>query len=165
MSTFLYPPVSITTLPPVGGATSANQVLEIAELQNINTELDAQSVYLSVMTTDIGEINAKTPMLVGGKVPVISQDQVQTATFVEDQTVSTTPETFVAPAGAFAALIETDENNSVNLRVVMGGVSSPTSGIQYQPGRSEMYQGGSDISYCAESSSGQKISVQWFIKT
>lgn len=37
MSTFLYPPVSVTTLPPLGGATSANQLLEIAELQDINT--------------------------------------------------------------------------------------------------------------------------------
>ena len=36
MSTFLYPPVSVTTLPPLGGATSANQVLEIAELEDIN---------------------------------------------------------------------------------------------------------------------------------
>ena len=33
--TYIYPPVSVTTLPPVGGATAANQVLEIAELQAI----------------------------------------------------------------------------------------------------------------------------------
>lgn len=39
-ATYLYPPVSVTTLPPMGGATSANQVLEIAELASINTKLD-----------------------------------------------------------------------------------------------------------------------------
>jgi hypothetical protein len=49
MATFLYPPVSVTTLPPLGGATSANQLIEIAALQSID---------------------GKTPALVGGKVPV-----------------------------------------------------------------------------------------------
>lgn len=36
MATYLYPAVSVTSLPPLGGATSANQLLEIAELQDIN---------------------------------------------------------------------------------------------------------------------------------
>lgn len=36
MAVYIWPPVSVTTLPPLGGATSANQVLEIAELQDIN---------------------------------------------------------------------------------------------------------------------------------
>lgn len=37
--TYIYPPVTVSTLPPVGGATSANQLLEIAELTNIFNEL------------------------------------------------------------------------------------------------------------------------------
>ena len=36
MATFLYPAVSVTSLPPLGGATSANQLLEITELEAIN---------------------------------------------------------------------------------------------------------------------------------
>lgn len=40
MSVYIFPPVSVTTLPPVGGATSAKQDLQTAELQSINTELD-----------------------------------------------------------------------------------------------------------------------------
>lgn len=144
---------------------------------------------LGQIATDTLSINLKTPALVGGNVPVdtglvqgltdiqlratpvpvsgtvTAISQAQTSTFVEDQTISTAPETFSAPVGAFAALIEADDTNSVNIRVVMGGVSSSTSGIQFQPGRSELYQGGSNISYCAESGSGQKISVQWFIRT
>ena len=90
--------------------------------------------------------------------------KAQTGSFAEDQTVSTTPEAFIAPAGAFACFIETDETNTTNSRVVMGGISSSTSGIQFQPGRSEFYQGGSNISYCMESGTG-KISVQWFIRS
>ncbi len=100
-----------------------------------------------------------------GSLSVVTTSQTQTATFVEDATVSTGMETFTAPAGAFAALVETTDTNTVNIRVVMGGNASSTSGIQFQPGRSEMYNGGSDITYAAESGSGQKISVQWFIRT
>jgi len=143
MSVYLWPPVSVTTIPPVGGATSANQVLQLAEETSINSKL---------------------PALVGGKIPVLSTDQVQTGSFDEDQSVSTTPETFTAPAGAFACFIEADDTNTTNARIVMGGVSSSTSGIQFQAGRSEFYQGGSNISYCMESGTG-KLSVQWFIKS
>lgn len=125
-----------------------------------DTQLRATPVPVSGPLTDT-QLRA-TPVPVSGTISTTAQSQ--TATFVEDQTVSTTPETFTAPAGAFAALIETDDTNTVNLRVVMGGVSSPTSGIQFQAGRSEIYKGGSNISYCSESTSGQKISVQWFIR-
>lgn len=41
MATFLYPPTTVTTLPPVGGATAANQLLELAELQDINVNTAA----------------------------------------------------------------------------------------------------------------------------
>lgn len=72
MATYLYPPVSVTTLPPVGGATSANQVLEIAQLTDINTELDSQTTILSTLATEttLSAINTKTPALLGGRVPV-----------------------------------------------------------------------------------------------
>lgn len=143
MSVYIWPPVSVTTLPPMGGATSDNQDLEIAALDSIDT---------------------KTPALIGGKVPVLSQDQVQTGLFAEDLTVTTVAETFVAPAGAFACFIETKDSNPSNVRVKMGGVASTTSGIQFQAGRSEFYQGGSNVSYCNEVGAVGEISIQWFIK-
>ena len=90
--------------------------------------------------------------------------QPQTGSFAEDLTVTTTPETFTAPVGAFACFVGTKDTNPKNIRVVMGGVASPTSGIQFQPGRSEFYQGGSNISYCTESGVVGEISVQWFIR-
>ncbi len=87
----------------------------------------------------------------------------QLGSFDEDATVSTTPETFTAPAGAFACFIEADDTNTTNIRIKMGATSSTTSGIQFQAGRSEFYQGGSNISYCTESGTG-KLSVQWFTR-
>lgn len=95
--------------------------------------------------------------------PFASASATQSSSFVEDATVSTTPETFTAPTGAFAALIQADDTNTPNLRIKMGAAASATSGIQFQPGRSELYEGGSDISYCTESGTG-KISVQWFVR-
>lgn len=90
--------------------------------------------------------------------------KAQTGSFDEDLTVTTSAETFTAPAGAFAGFVSADDTNSTNLRVKMGGTASTTSGTQFQPGRSEYFEGGSNISYCTESGSG-KISVQWFIRS
>lgn len=95
--------------------------------------------------------------------PIASSSSTQSSSFVEDATVTTTPETFTAPTGAFAALIQADDTNTPNLRIKMGAAASLSSGIQFQPGRSEVYEGGSDISYCTESGTG-KISVQWFVR-
>lgn len=51
MATYLYPPVSVTTLPPLGGATAANQVLEIADLDAIKTSTASADTKLSSQAT------------------------------------------------------------------------------------------------------------------
>lgn len=102
-----------------------------------------------------------TPLPVSGTVTALSP--AQAGSFDEDATLSTTPETLTAPAGAFACFVEADETNTTNIRVKMGAAASTTSGIQFQPGRSEFYQGGSNISVCMESGTG-KVSVQWFTR-
>lgn len=89
----------------------------------------------------------------------------QTGDFSEDATLSTSAETITAPAGAFSCFVEADDTNTTNIRVKMGGGAATTSsGIQFQPGRSEYYEGGSNLSVCMESGTG-KISVQWFIRS
>lgn len=90
--------------------------------------------------------------------------EAQTGSFAEDLTVSTTPETFTAPAGAFACFVQADDTNATNIRVKMGATAGIASGIQFQSGRSEMYEAGTDISYCTESGTG-KLSVQWFVRS
>lgn len=270
MAVYIWPPQSVTTLPPVGGASSANQLIEIQELEEINTKTpalvggkvpvdtgltpgltDAElratpvNVFDANAVTELGEINTeitnmnfKIPATLGSKADSASlavtkstedkaaigsltetapatdtassglngrlqriaqrltsligllpsslgaklsaaslsitpatdsvfkfaQQANQTGSFDEDLTVTTTPETFTAPAGAFACFVSADDTNTTNLRVKMGGTSSPTSGTQFQGGRSELYEGGSNISYCTESGTG-KISVQWFVRT
>lgn len=83
-------------------------------------------------------------------------------TFQEDSTVSTTPETFTAPAGAKSCVIQAPSSNTINLRVRIGGVAaSTTSGYVFEPGRSEVFPFAGDISYCSESGSGQAINVHF----
>lgn len=128
----------------------------------INSEL---STHDQDLLDAVGLLAKKTdtqPVSVVGTVAVVAA--AQTGVFDHDDTVTTVAETFIAPAGAFACFIETDDTaNTTNARVVMGGVATTTVGIQFQPGRSEFYQGGSNISYCMESGTG-KISVQWFVR-
>lgn len=139
---------------PEGAATDASLelIFEAIKLLAKKTETQPVSIASSVAVT------------IADPVSVLMTSKVQTGLHAEDLTVSTTPETFVAPAGAFACFIQAEETNATNLRVKMGGTASPTSGIQFQGGRSEMYEGGSNVSYCSESGTG-KISIQWFVRT
>lgn len=72
MATYLYPPVSVTTLPPLGGATAANQATEIASLASIDGKLTNQATAAKQDTgnASLASIDAKNPALVSGKVPV-----------------------------------------------------------------------------------------------
>lgn len=99
---------------------------------------------------------------------VIASDQVLNVaesalsiTFQEILNLTTSAQTFTAPASAKWMLIETDDSNTANVRVKIGGTATTSSGIQFQPGRSEMIKGGGNISVIAESGTNQKISVQF----
>lgn len=84
MSVFSWPPISVTTSAPVGGATEAKQDAQIVQETAINTALGAQAD--AVATTDTGTFSiiafikrsmqnwtsllAKLPTLVSGRIPV-----------------------------------------------------------------------------------------------
>ena len=53
MATYIYPPVSVTTIPPVGGATSANQVLEITALDSIANRTFVQTLFFNYASTSV----------------------------------------------------------------------------------------------------------------
>lgn len=56
MATYLYPPVSVTTIPPVGGATSANQVLEITALDSIANRTFVQTLFFNYASTSVAAL-------------------------------------------------------------------------------------------------------------
>lgn len=97
-----------------------------------------------------------TPLLVdsNGSLKVsaaITQSVNAGASFQEDSTVTTTPETFTVPADMVEALCQAPSSNTKNVRIVQGAVASSTSGIVLEPGRSEVFKAAVDISYAAES--------------
>lgn len=82
-------------------------------------------------------------------------------TFQEITDLTTLVQTFVAPANAKWCKVMTDDDNAGNVRVKIGGVATTTSGMRFQPGRSEDYQAVGDISVIAETGTGNKIQVQF----
>lgn len=69
---------SISTSAPVGGATAANQVLEIAQLTAINNNTDGLETLATAGNASLSSIDGKTPTLVGGKVPVTTDGLTDT---------------------------------------------------------------------------------------
>lgn len=124
----------------------------------------------------LASIDGKLPATLGQKTStaslavVISSDQsalpvtetALTATYQEDLTVtSAAAETFTAPAGAKWCKIQADDANTGNMRVKIGGTATVSSGIQFQPGRSEDYSAVGNISYIMETGFTGKIYVQF----
>lgn len=124
--------------------------------------------------TTLAAISGKLPASLGAKTGANSLSVVpatdavysvtQTAltpTFQEILNLTTTAQTFTAPAGAKKCFIMTDDTNTANIRVKLGGTATTTSGLQFQPGRAEPLEFAGDISVIAESGTNQKIMVQF----
>jgi hypothetical protein len=74
--------------------------------------------------------------------------------------LTNTAQTFTAPSGAKWCKVQTDDTNAVNVRVKLGGAATTSSGMQFQPGRSEDFAVAGDISVIAESAvANQKIYI------
>jgi hypothetical protein len=94
---------------------------------------------------------------------IVTTEAPLTASYSESLTITNSSAvTINAPVGAKWCKIQADDTNSVNLRVKIGGTATATSGMQFQPGRSEDYHAVGDISVIAESTAtAQKLYVQW----
>ena len=75
----------------------------------------------------------------------------------------TTVQTFTAPASAVGGKIMAQDSNSANVRYKQNGTATTTSGMQLQPGRSEDFTGGSDITVVSESGTNA-VFIQWTIQ-
>lgn len=85
-----------------------------------------------------------------------------TNSFAEFLTLSTV-QTFTAPANAVGGKIQALGDNLTNIRYQQGGTATTTSGIRLEPGRSEDFIGGSNISVISESGTNA-VSVNWTIQ-
>lgn len=149
--TYIYPPVTVSTLPPVGGATSANQVLEIAELTNIFNEL----------TTGNNESNTNQLVIISELQSGI-KETAKTGSF-DEKLSFVSVQTFTAPAGAVSGNIM--NVGSSNVRYKQGAAASTTSGLRLEPGRSEQILNGSNISVISEDGvSACDVAIIWNVQ-
>lgn len=73
--------------------------------------------------------------------------------------LTTSAQTFTAPVGSRWCKVYADDTNTATIRLKIGGTATTSSGIQFQPGRSEDFEAVGDISVIAESGTNQKINV------
>jgi hypothetical protein len=91
-----------------------------------------------------------------------TKQKALTNTFDEYLTL-TTVQTFTAPANAIGGKIQALSDNGANIRYKQGGTATTTSGIRLEPGRSEDFTGGSNITVVSESGTNA-VSIQWTVQ-
>lgn len=77
--------------------------------------------------------------------------------------LTTTAQTFTAPANAAAVIIEASSSNTNNVRYKIGTAATTTTGMRLEPGRSEYIPAHANISVIAEAGTNQVITVQWLL--
>lgn len=84
--------------------------------------------------------------------------------YAEITNLTTVAQSFTAPANARGFVIEALSSNTVNVRYAVGAVTTITSGMRLEPGRSEFIPIAANISVIAESGTNQVVTVQWVVK-
>lgn len=167
---------------PTGAATEAKQDAEAVLIGSLtetppatDTASSGLNGRLQRIAQRISSLIALLPVSIGQKTMagslavVVASDQssipvAQSAlavTYQEDLTVSTSAETFTAPAGAKSCLIQCPSTNTESIRVRLSGTATTTSGYLFEPGRSEYFPFAANISYIAVAGSGQAINVHF----
>lgn len=150
------------------------------------TETTLQSVLSGITTlngkdfatqTTLNAINTKTPALgqaaSAASTPVVlASDQSTlpvsqvsaTGSFAQITNLVATAQTFTAPANAIGFKIQAPSTNTQNIAFSVGSTATITAGILMEPGRSEDFEVGSNISVIATSATAQKVTVIWRIR-
>ena len=147
---------------PSGASTEAKQ-------DTGNTFLNDISSYLAVI--EAGTPNALGQSTMSGSVPVtMASDQSviytargNTASTSSNTSITTSPSTISAPAGAVGFKILAPSTNTDNIRWQVGASASSSSGFLMEPGRSEDLGVGINISVASVSGT-QAVFVVWEIR-
>lgn len=175
-------PISAVSLPlPTGAATSANQTTTNTQIGIVTEAAPASDTAssglngrLQRIAQRITSLIALIPTSLGQKsmansfAVTLASDQsalgvsqtALTATYQEITNLTISAQTITPPAGAKWCKIYAPDTNVANIRVRLAGTATTTSGIQFQPGRSEDFNVvGTAISVIAESGTNQVINV------
>lgn len=167
---------------PTGAATAANQSSELTLIGAVTETAPATDTASSGLNGRLQRIAQRITSLIA-LIPAslgqnsmansfavtLASDQsalstTQTAlvsSYQEITNLTTVAQTFTAPAGAKWCKIYCPDTNVANVRVRLAGTATLTSGIQFQPGRSEDFNAVGNISVIAESGTNQVINVHF----
>lgn len=143
-------PVSAASLPlPTGAATETTLAAASAKLPATLGQKTSAASMAVVLASDQSSIQVKSAINVTGSGSCISN-------------LTTSAQTFTAPANAVGFVIMAISDNSANLRFIVGTTATSSLGLRLEPGRDSGYIPlGANISVIAESGSSQVICVQW----
>jgi hypothetical protein len=139
----------------------SGEIHQVGFALNARTEAQVTKGVIYGLTTGGGGGYVAVKVNPSGALSVAVTPGPLTPSYQEIVNLTTVPQTFVAPANAIWAKVYAFDTNLFGIRVKMGGVSSTSSGIQFQAGRSEDFQAVGNISVCAEGGTNQKICVQF----
>lgn len=130
--------------------------------------------------TTLAAMSAKLPATLGQKtsanslavvlssdqsaIPVTASSAVNTGSFAQITNLVATAQTFTAPANAVGFKIQAPSTNTENVAFSIGATATITAGILMEPGRSEDFDTGSNISVIATSATQQTVNVLWKVK-
>lgn len=120
---------------------------------------------IALLPSSLGQktmANSLAVVIASDQSTVATAEAVRTASYQEFLTLGTSAQTITPPANARWVKIYADDTNVANIRVRLAGTATITSGIQFQPGRSEDFNVvGTAISIIAESGTNQKINFHF----
>jgi hypothetical protein len=174
-------PVSAASLPLPSGAatatlqTSGNTLLGdlIETAPSTDTASSGLNGRLQRIAQRISSLIALFPTSLGQKTMAnsfsvaLASDQsaipvtgvTSVASYQEIINLTNVEQIFVAPVGAKWCKVMTDDDNAGSIRLKMGGTATASSGMIFQPGRSEDFQAVGDISVIAISGTGNRVQV------
>jgi len=146
--------VSLASAIPTGanviGALAANQSVNAAQINGVTPLMGNGATGTGSLRVTIASDNTVIPVA----------QAAQVGSFQEILNLTNSAQTFTAPANSKWCKVYADDTNTVNIRVKIGAAATVSSGVQFQPGRSEDFQVGGNVSVIAESAaSNQKINV------
>lgn len=147
-----------------GDATAANQVTGNASLDSIDTNIgdvaDAAVTNPASSASAIAALKGLMTLITSTntKLDTIDTNTSELVpTFQEKTNLTTTAQTFTAPAGAKWCKVM--NVGTENIRLKMGGTATISSGIRLDSGRSEDFSVVGDISVIAEAGTNQEVCV------
>lgn len=89
---------------------------------------------------------------------------INTGSFAQITNLINSAQTLTAPAGAIGFKIQAPSTNTQNIAFSIGATATITAGILLEPGRSEDFDTGSNISVIATSATQQVVSIIWKVR-